>query len=210
VLYLVKTPPLLQRLLPTARFVVPDAPKTIFLTFDDGPTPMVTPWVLRVLADYQATATFFCIGRNIARHPEIFREVVDAGHSVGNHTYDHLDGWKTTRRSYLDNVLQCDPLLPGRLFRPPFGRLTPGQWKQLHCQRSVIFWDVLSGDFDTARTAGQCLADVTNHAAGGSIVVFHDSRQAAPRLFGALPGVLEHFSRRGFRFEGLANRTGTP
>lgn len=208
--YLVHTPPLLRRLFPKACCRIPDAPKTIFLTFDDGPSPAVTPWVLDQLHRYEATATFFCIGRQVARHPGLLRSVAAAGHAVGNHTYDHLDGWRTHRRTYLENVRLCRTLLPGPLFRPPFGRLTPGQWKHLHCQMKVIFWDVLSGDFDPARSAAQCLSDVIRHATDGSIVVFHDSPQAAPRLFGALPGVLEHFSRKGFRFEGLDGYAGTP
>ena len=174
--------------------------KSIYLTFDDGPIPVVTPFVLNTLKSFNTKATFFCIGDNVTKHPEIFEQILADGHSVGNHTHNHLRGWDTTNEVYLDNVAQCAELVKSNLFRPPYGRAKRSQYSMLGKQYSLIMWDVLSGDFDSDISPEKCLQNVVSHTKNGSIIVFHDSLKAFPRLEYALPKALEHFSSRGFSF----------
>jgi peptidoglycan-N-acetylglucosamine deacetylase len=174
--------------------------KSIYLTFDDGPIPVVTPFVLNTLKTFNAKATFFCIGDNVTKHPEVYEQVLADGHSVGNHTYNHLKGWVTKDEIYLDNVAKCAGVVKSNLFRPPYGRAKRSQISSLGSQYSIIMWDVLSGDFDSGITGEKCLKNVISHTRNGSIIVFHDSLKAFPRLEYALPMALEHFSSRGFRF----------
>jgi len=174
--------------------------KSIYLTFDDGPIPVVTPFVLNTLKSFNAKATFFCIGDNVTKHPEIFKQILADGHSVGNHTHNHLRGWDTINEVYLDNVAQCAELVKSNLFRPPYGRAKRSQYSMLSKQYSLIMWDVLSGDFDSDISPEKCLQNVVSHTKNGSIIVFHDSLKAFPRLEYALPKALEHFSSRGFSF----------
>lgn len=202
-MYLVKTPQFIQGLFPNFTWHIPTEEKTLFLTFDDGPIPEVTPWVLEQLAVYEAKATFFCVGDNIRKHPEVFQQVIDAGHAVGNHTYNHLNGWASDNIPYFHNVRHCANQVHSVLFRPPYGRLTPKQAQFLLRHYRIVMWDVLSGDFDANITPEQCFQNVALHAAPGSIVVFHDSLKAFDNLRYALPQVLEHFSAQGYRFEKL-------
>jgi peptidoglycan/xylan/chitin deacetylase (PgdA/CDA1 family) len=149
-----KTSPLLSALYPDCLWKVKEESKVIYLTFDDGPIPEITPWVLDCMQEHQAKATFFCIGKNVEAHPDIFKRIVDEGHAVGNHTFDHLNGWKTNNEDYYNNIAQCDATLAkhgvqsGALFRPPYGKLTLSQYLHLKKQYKIIMWDVLSFDFD--------------------------------------------------------------
>jgi len=177
--------------------------KTIYLTFDDGPVPEITPWVLEQLAEYKAKATFFCVGENIEQNPDIFQQVIDAGHTVGNHTQNHLDGWTTDNLKYFHNARHCARLVKNDLFRPPYGHITPSQKAFMERHYRIIMWDVLSGDFDENLAPDQCLLNVVNHARNGSIVVMHDSQKAEERLRYVLPRVLEHYAAKGFAFEAL-------
>jgi peptidoglycan/xylan/chitin deacetylase (PgdA/CDA1 family) len=180
--------------------------KTLYLTFDDGPHPFATPFVLGELQKYNARATFFCIGKNVKEYPQIYRSVLLAGHRVGNHTYDHLNGWKTDDGRYLDNIRAAAQLIDSNLFRPPYGRIKRFQSRLLSTGAkpfSIIMWDVLSADFDTSLTGERCAENVIRYAQHGSIVVFHDSEKAFDRLRRALPAVLEHFSQLGYRFEAI-------
>lgn len=178
--------------------------KILYLSFDDGPHPAATPWVLDVLREYDARATFFCIGKNVKGYAQIFKDVLMAGHRVGNHTYDHVNGWKTEDGKYLDNIREAAQLIDSDLFRPPYGRIKRFQAMLLrgaqHPYR-VIMWDVLSADFDKKISGTRCARNVIRYARPGSIVVFHDSEKAFDRLRVALPAVLEHFSGLGYRFE---------
>lgn len=177
----------------------------LFLTFDDGPIPEITPWVLDTLEAYGAKATFFCVGDNVRKHPEIYQSLLDRGHAVGNHTCHHLNGWKTANDKYYSDIEECRTLVSSDLFRPPYGRLTPSQMRRLKRQYRLVMWDVLSKDYDLKISNEACLENVTGHARRGSIVVFHDSLKAKSRLEFALPRVLEYYSKKGFRFVALTN-----
>jgi len=203
---MVKTPWLLKKLYPALTWHKKRDSPCIYLTFDDGPIPIVTPFVLNILKQYNAKATFFCIGDNISKHPDVYQAVVDAGHRVGNHTYNHLKGWKTDDETYVANYLKCDEQLHSNLFRPPYGRIKKSQAAKLQALNpnlEIIMWDVLSGDFDLNLTPENCLKNVKKHTENGSIVVFHDSLKAFPRLEYTLPLALEYWSDAGYRFEVL-------
>jgi Predicted xylanase/chitin deacetylase len=207
--YFVKTPWWLKKLYPGCIWDIPAGDKVLYLTFDDGPHPQVTPFVLDTLKQYNAKATFFCIGKNVAAHKDIYSNMLDDGHRAGNHTFHHLNGWKSTDEQYLRNILEAGKYIDSNLFRPPYGKITRFQVKLLTGIRNspmnnnfnIIMWDVLSGDFDTKLTGANCTSFVTKHAQPGSIIVFHDSEKAFPRLKEALPNILEHFSKQGYRFE---------
>jgi peptidoglycan/xylan/chitin deacetylase (PgdA/CDA1 family) len=180
--------------------------KILYLSFDDGPHPVATPFVLDTLQRYDAKATFFCIGKNVQEYPEIYRRVLIDGHRTGNHTHNHLNGWKTDDRSYYENIRAASQLIDTDLFRPPYGRITKFQASLLHrmpLHYKVIMWDVLSADFDAKMTGPRCARNVIRHARPGSIIVFHDSEKAFVRLKEALPAVLNHFSELGYRFESI-------
>lgn len=199
-MFLAKTPKLIQAFMPFYTWSVPTAEKILYLTFDDGPIPEVTPWVLETLRSYEARATFFCVGDNVEKHPDIYRQIQREGHAVGNHTYHHLNGWQTEHVTYLNNVRRCARMVKSRLFRPPYGRLMPRQREFLQRHFRIVMWDVLSGDYAPEITPEQCLQNVLDNARPGSIIVFHDSLKAERNLRFALPALLEHFAAQGYRF----------
>lgn len=212
--YLVKTPKLVQRTFPKRVWALPNNKNTVYLTFDDGPIPEVTPWVLDELKKYNSKASFFCIGDNIEKHQAIFRRILSEGHAIGNHTFHHLNGWKTKTDKYEENVLlaqaeiEKSPKIATRelLFRPPYGKLSSAQSEALQKKGfKIIMWDVLSADFDTTISEEKCLQNVLNNIEVGSIVVFHDSVKAAKNLRYTLPKVLKHISEKGWVCEGLKN-----
>lgn len=202
-MYLIKTPQVIQNLFPNFTWRIPTKEQILYLTFDDGPIPEVTPWVINQLKLYNAKATFFCVGDNIRKHPQVFQQIRAHGHSVGNHTFNHLNGWSTDNIPYFHNVRNGASMVHTVLFRPPYGRLKPKQAQFLQRHYRIIMWDVLSGDFDAAISDEQCLANVINNAQNGSIVVFHDSLKTEEKLAYVLPRVLEHFTKLGYRFERL-------
>ena len=205
-MYLVKTPRVIQKLFPNFHWrgaAERAGAPVLYLTFDDGPIPEVTPWVLEQLAAYDATATFFCVGNNIRKHPALLRRVREAGHAVGNHTMHHLDGWKSDNIPYFHDIRHCAKLTRSELFRPPYGRLRPSQAQFLQRHYEIVMWDVLSGDFDPELDGRDCAQNVIRNAGPGSIVVFHDSLKAAAKLREALPVVLEDFAARGYVFRAL-------
>lgn len=202
-MYLVKTPQFIQNFFPNFTWRIPTQDKELFLTFDDGPIPEVTPWVLDQLRTFHAKATFFCVGNNIRKHQEVFQQVKAEGHSVGNHTYNHLNGWASDNIPYFHNVRHAAALTDSDLFRPPYGRLKPKQAQFLQRHYRIVMWDVLSGDFDPNISDEQCLNNVLNNASDGSIIVFHDSLKAKEKLEYVLPRVLKHFSEQGYTFQSL-------
>jgi len=205
-MYLVKSPLLLKWYYPSLVWNKSRKDKVVYLTFDDGPIPVVTDFVLNTLKNFNCKATFFCIGDNISKYPEIFEQVKNDGHAVGNHTFNHLKGWATDDKTYIQNFLQCQQLIPGHLFRPPYGRIKKSQaraLKKIDPQLNIIMWDVLSGDFDTDLTPEKCYRNVTRHTKNGSIIVFHDSLKAFDRLKSALPDTLKFLIARGYQFRTL-------
>ena len=205
-MYLVKTPWWLRALYPSLTWRIKKPGKTIYLTFDDGPHETATAFVLDQLRKFNAKASFFCIGKNVAAHPDIYERILREGHSTGNHTYNHLNGWKTDDAVYLKEIEDTDVLVRSNLFRPPYGRIKRSQLKKLQTTNpklQTIMWDVLSGDFDTNLTPGACLAYVLYHTKPGSIVLFHDSAKAWERMQYALPKVLDHFTREGYTFRAI-------
>ena len=205
-MYLVKSPWWLRALYPSLTWRIKGQGKVIYLTFDDGPHEIATPFVLDQLKQYNAKASFFCIGKNVAAHPDIFARINEEGHTAGNHTYNHLNGWKTTDETYLADIAATAELVPSNLFRPPYGRIKRSQLKKLRTANpklQTVMWDVLSGDFDTNLTPDGCLAYVLYHTRPGSIVLFHDSAKAWDRMQYALPRMLEHFSREGYMFRAI-------
>lgn len=208
-LYFSKTPWWLKSLYPRCVWHIPVAEKILYLTFDDGPNPTATPYVLDTLKKYNAKATFFCIGKNVIGHTDIYRRILDEGHRVGNHTFNHYNGWKVSDEQYLQNILQAGKYIDSNLFRPPYGKITRFQVKLLSGIKNspassnfrIIMWDVLSGDFDTKLSSEKCSSNVIKNVRPGSVIVFHDSEKAFPRMKDALPKVLEHFNAKGYRFD---------
>ncbi len=205
-MYLVKTPVWLKLLYPGVFWDTGNNSRCIYLTFDDGPIPIVTPFVLKILKQYNAKATFFCIGDNVRKHPDVFEQVKNAGHTIGNHTFNHLRGWKTDDKTYLENFLKADELLDTKLFRPPYGRIKRSQVKLLKEAKpglKIVMWNILSGDFDFNLEPEKCLNNVLKNTSNGDIVLFHDSLKAQDRMEYALPRALEYWSKEGFEFRGL-------
>ncbi|MCX7744418.1 MAG: polysaccharide deacetylase family protein [Flavobacteriales bacterium] len=201
--YPVKTPFWASWLWPAAYWRIKTTQPELYLTFDDGPHPKFTPWVLDQLKQADAKATFFCIGKNIQRYPEVFRRIIHEGHAVGNHTWNHTHAFHTSTNQYLREVEQTDLLTGSGLFRPPYGKMTPGLYRILRKTHRIVMWDVLSGDFDLRVNGEICAQRVIHYARPGSIIVFHDSQKAWPRLQTALPRVISHFQKQGYRFLSL-------
>lgn len=204
--YLVKTPAWVKKIYPKRIWDIQTDKKEIFLSFDDGPHPVQTPFVLDLLQAYNAKATFFCIGKNVTEHPDIYRRIIDEGHATGNHTHNHLNAWKVKNADYLHNVQQAAQYIDSNLFRPPYGKINSFLVNQLlspaYSLRTVM-WTVLSGDFDISITPERCLENVLLHTKEGSIIVFHDSDKARERMRFALPAVLKYFTERGYIFSSI-------
>ncbi len=192
---------LAKRIFPNVTWSLPQGEKTIYLTFDDGPIPEVTPFVLETLKKYNAAATFFCIGDNVKKHPEIYRMIDTNVHSIGNHTMHHMNGWLVTNSAYFEDVKKAQSYLTTKLFRPPYGKIRPSQVYRLKKEFRIIMWDVLSKDYDRELTGADCLRRVLQQTRLGSIIVFHDSLKAESRMRYALPFVLKHFSELGYSFK---------
>lgn len=196
-----KPPKWLRFIYRKLQFSVPNETKKIYLSFDDGPTPKVTHWVLDQLAEYQAKATFFCIGKNVEKYPEIFVRIKAEGHSVGNHTYSHLNGWKTKSCEYSNDIELASYYIKSKLFRPPYGRIKQKQIKYLKKNNYKLFmWDVLSEDYNQAKTPEECLKYLIDYTEQGSIIVFHDSEKASKNLYEILPKILKFYKEKSYNF----------
>lgn len=203
-----KTPEFVKALFPQFIWHMPDDDNNIYLTFDDGPTPEVTDWVLECLRAYHAKATFFCIGNNIVKHPVLFQQLITDGHAIGNHSHNHLKGWNTEITEYIEDVetaqRHIEKSLSTSLFRPPYGKFRIQQARALiNLGYKIVLWDVLSYDWSKNVSKQKCLNNVVSKAENGSIVVMHDSKKAEHNLKYMLPRVLEHFSNLGYVFKGL-------
>ena len=211
--YWIKTNSFIKKIFSNYVWDLPNTQNKIYLTFDDGPTPEITGWVLNQLQKHHAKATFFCIGNNIEKHPEIFKKILADGHAIGNHTHNHLNGWKTSTKEYIENSNRwsvvsgqssnCQlPTANCQLFRPPYGKIKPSQSRKLRqLGYKIIMWDVLSSDFDQKITPEQCLENVKSNVKSGSIIVFHDSLKAFQNLEYTLPKTLEFLKEKGFVFD---------
>lgn len=185
---------------PRFTYNIKDSEDGVFLTFDDGPHYTLTPFVLDVLAKYGAKATFFMLGSNVDKHPDLLKRILDEGHAIGNHTFNHFNGWRTNCSSYCLDVAQAAASIPSKLFRPPYGRIRPSQANRLSKDYEVVMWDVMSFDFHPEVTPAKCLSNVLDNVKAGSIVVFHENDKAFSKLQYALPKVLEVLSMKGYRF----------
>lgn len=196
---------ILKKIYPKRVWNIPETEKVLYLTFDDGPIPDVTPWVLQQLKKYQAKATFFCIGNNMKDNPKVLKEILNDGHVLGNHTYNHLNGWQTNTENYLQNIEKWELLgYSSSLFRPPYGKCKSSQAKEiLKKGYSIIMWDVISEDYDRKISAEKCYHTVISQTKPGSIIIFHDSLKAEKNLREVLPKVLAYYSNKGFVFKSL-------
>lgn len=195
-----KTSNIAERILPTTTWSYPGRTQEIFLTFDDGPVPETTPWLLDLLKEYDAKATFFLIGKNVEKNEPLYRRIIREGHSVGNHTYSHVSGWKLGFNKYVEDIQLASRFIDSRLFRPPYGKITPLQLRYLKNHFNIIFWDVLSYDFSRKISGERCLVNVLSRYKDGSIIVFHDSMKAFKNLEYTLPLVLDHFKNLDYKF----------
>ena len=203
--YLTKTPWIVQKVFSNYTWCYPSEEKTIYLTFDDGPTPEVTDFVLDELKKFNAKATFFCVGENVKRHHQLYERILEEGHAVGNHTFNHLNGFRTKNKQYFENIEHATTHIHSNLFRPPYGKIKKSQGRKLLKDGyQIIMWSVLSGDFDTSVSPEKCYLNVVKYASEGSIVVMHDSKKAKEKIYDSLPKILNYFSKRGYRFNRIA------
>jgi peptidoglycan/xylan/chitin deacetylase (PgdA/CDA1 family) len=207
-----KTPFVVKKLFPNYIWEIPTTDKNLYLTFDDGPTPNITDWVLQELKQFNAKATFFSIGKNVKEHPLLFNKILEDGHSIGNHTQNHIKGWKTKTKPYLENVFeaektiieQLDGSFKVNLFRPPYGQIKPKQGNKLiELGYKIVMWDVLSFDWDKTVSNQECFNHVISKSKDGSIIVFHDSVKASNNMKFALPKVLEYYTEKGYSFKAI-------
>lgn len=210
--FMIKVPKIIKHLFFNQVWDIPNSENTIYLTFDDGPTPEITERVLEILDKHQIKATFFCIGDNVRKHPEIVQKILSKQHSVGNHTYSHLKGWKTPTKIYISNTEACRMKLNSQftiqnsqIFRPPYGKITPWQsYKLRKLGYKIIMWDVLSKDYDANISAEKCYENVIQNVSSGSIIVFHDSNKAKENVLNSLEKTIETLKSKGFNFEKIA------
>lgn len=209
-LYWIKTNKIIKRLFSNQVWDLPNTERKVYLTFDDGPTPEITDWILSVLKEQNVKATFFCLGNNIQKYPDLFKKLITQEHSIGNHTYNHLQGWKTSTKTYLENVKLCEKEMSNidsdipvsKLFRPPYGKIRPAQSAKLRkLNYKIIMWDVLSADFDRQVSPEKCLDNVVKNTTQGSIIVFHDSVKAFRNLEYVLPKAITILKEKGFQFD---------
>ncbi len=194
---MVTVPVWLRMFYPSLEWRVKDDWKNIYITFDDGPHPDITPKVLDILDQYNAKATFFCVADNVRKYPDTYRQIIDRGHRTGNHSYHHINGWKTGNKTYLKDIEQASHLIKSKLFRPPYGKISPRQILALKKQYRIIMWSVLTYDFSRSVSPQVCLNNALLGLKPGAIIVFHDSEKAAENLLFALPEFLKRSREKG-------------
>lgn len=202
-MYLPKTPKIAKKIFPKLTWEQNSSENAVFLTFDDGPTPGITNWVLNQLKQYDAQATFFCLGKNVVLNQELFDQILKDGHAVGNHTFNHLNCWKTPIKSYLKDIMSCEKVFHSKMFRPPYGKLKPGVRTKILENYQIVMWDVMSYDFDDKLSPKECVTNVLENIKPGSIVVFHDSLKAKDNLRNSLPIILKALHEEGIKMKSL-------
>lgn len=203
--YIVHPFPLVKKVLSNFVWNITTQEKILYLTFDDGPIPNLSEKIISLLKEYQAEATFFCVGDNVAKYPEVYQKIISEGHSVGNHTYSHLNGWLQNTNDYIENVEKCSEFVQSTLFRPPYGKIKPAQQNILRKKYLLIMWDVLTRDYDSNISPKQCFANVDKYAKPGSIIVFHDNLKAEQNMLYTLNRTLKEFSEKGYIFKKLTD-----
>lgn len=206
----VHLPAWMTRIYSEAVWVIPNHERKVFLTFDDGPVPEVTPIVLDILKSRDIKATFFCVGENVFHYPELFERIIDEGHAIGNHTYHHTQGMKCSDRYYFQDIEQADRLIGSCLFRPPHGLMSLSQYQYLSRRYQIIMWDVISCDYDQRLTPEHCFCNVVDFIRDGSIITFHDSERAQKNVLGALPRTIDFLLEQGYRFDKIDLSTKRP
>lgn len=196
----IRLPQFLKRFFPGALWTGPAGENQIYLTFDDGPVPEVTPWVLDLLRNENIKSCFFCVGENVMRFPDVYQQILNEGHLTGNHTYNHLQGLKTGKEHYLENTEKAAQFIDSRFFRPPHGLLKISQYQELCRKYQVVMWDIVSCDYNQSLTAKTVIRNVTKNVRPGSIIIFHDSYKARRNLYAALPVVIKELKALGYRF----------
>jgi len=206
-MYPVKTPKFVQSLFPSITWMGDSNDKSVYLTFDDGPVPEATPWVLDLLSKYDVKASFFCVGDNVESHPEIYQRIEQEGHVIGNHSNAHISGWDVSHDDYLSNIAQATTVIKSKLYRPPYGKMTYRQMKSIQQNFKIIMWDILSGDFDAKISPEKCYSNVMENLEPGSIVVFHDSKKCIDKLKAFLPQLIEKLQSDGCSFKLLEGQS---
>jgi peptidoglycan-N-acetylglucosamine deacetylase len=206
-MYFVRIPGIVKSLYPSIIWDVPDATQQLFLTFDDGPHPEITPWVLKQLKKYDAKATFFCLGKQAENYPELVQQIKAEGHRIGSHGYAHLNGWKTNDEVYHSDVMKSIEILPlnnqeKKIFRPPYGKIKKSQLSIIHASFSIINWSLMPGDFDASISSEKCLKRLLT-AKSGDIIVLHDNKLSRKHVQFALPAFLAHYKEKNYTFDTL-------
>ena len=196
-------PSIFPLIAPNVTWKVKTSDNVLYLTFDDGPHPTITPLVLNILDEYNAKATFFCVGENVTKYPHVFNQIINKGHAVGNHTYNHVKGWQTTNAAYLENIKKAAEVIPSNLFRPPYGRIKPSQIKLLKDSYRIIMWSILTRDYDKRLNPHNTLNKLIKLIKSGDVIVYHDSEKAQQNMLIMLKGVLQHFHQLQYTFKAL-------
>jgi len=205
--FIVHPPPFITKYLNNYTWRIKTVEKKLYLTFDDGPIPFLTEKILDILNEFQAKATFFCVGDNVRKYPDIYQKILDAGHTTGNHTFSHLNGWKTPVNEYLDDTKKAEKYIDSHLFRPPHGKIKTAQQEVIRKKYDIILWDILTLDYDQSITKQQCFRNIKHFARPGSVIVFHDNYKAERNMLYSLRKTLEYYGSLGYSFEKITTES---
>lgn len=200
-MFIEQPPKVFRALYPGAIWRMDPKERAVYLTFDDGPIPEITPWVLDLLDKYEIKATFFLVGDNVRKHPEEFKMILERGHRVGNHTFNHIRGFEYSRKNYLDNTEKANELIKSDLFRPPHGHMRAYQYYALRKNYKIVMWDLVTRDYSNKLNGGQVFEKVKHYVRNGSIITFHDSLKSEQNMKYALPRSIEWLLEQGYQFK---------